>query len=353
MRSRKYLLIFLASGMCIVGLIVGARIKWQSGQSVMTAQYALPTIGNVREVISSKGNVSYQNQANIKSSRQGLVDKVFVREGQLVKAEQALLQINDPDAEADLTSRDKEQAKLSSKIDQITRDLADLNRLVSAGASPRSELDQKNLELALAQTDLGIARLDKEKLERAQSRALVRSPFAGTLLQLRVALGQWVNIGEDVAVVAGGSSRQIVAYIDATELSRLKIGQPVDYSNQPDGAAFRRGEISNIGDVVDSTQRANSVRVAITPEKDIDDLRISQQLYLEIVVQEATNVLRIPRGYVQQKQGQNIVYVAEASGVKAQKVSLGAQDRYFDQVTSGLQITDRIVRPNEQGATSK
>jgi HlyD family secretion protein len=353
MRLRKFLSICLGCLICIGGLFLTMRSTWQSDQNVQTTPYVLPSIGDVREVISSKGNVSYQHQASIKANRQGLVDKVFVREGQLVRGGQILLQINDPDAVTDSTSRDKEQGKLNSKIDAIKRDLVDLNKLVSAGASPRGELDQKGLELALVLADLDIARLDKEKLERAQSRAAVRSPFEGTLMQLHIAIGQWVNLGDDVAVVAGGSNRQIVAYIDATELPRLKIGQAVDFSDQPDGVDFRRGQIVTIADVVDSAQRTNSVRVAIAPYKDIADLRIAQQLYLEILIHEASNVLRIPRGYVRREQGQSFVYVAEARGIKERTVTLGAQDRYFDQVLSGLQLTDRIVRPPEQGGTKR
>jgi RND family efflux transporter MFP subunit len=353
MQPRKLLLLCLVCAFFTGSLFFSKKIRWSSGESDITSPSVLPTIGNVREVISSKGNVSYQHQAIIKATSQGVVNKIYVREGQLIKGGQALIQINDPDAVSDLATRDKDQVKLGAKIDAINRDLADLNRLVSAGASPRSELEQKRLELTLTQTDLEVARLDKEKLERAQFRALAHSPFDGTILQMHLGLGQWVNTGEDIAVVAGGSSRQIVAYIDATELPRLKLGQAVDFSNQPDGAAFRRGHITTIGDVVDSAQRANSVRVAITPDSDISDLRVSQQLYLEIVIQEASKVLRIPRGYIRQEQDRNLVYVDEADGIKARPVTLGAEDRYFNQVKSGLQISDRIVRPPEPGIAGK
>lgn len=345
MSSHKTLAISLAIVIGLGALFAAAVASWQKSRPQETQPTVQPSMGKVREVMTSKGNVSYKSQVSIKTQIQGRVDKISVREGQAVKAGQVLLQINDPDANNELSARDMDQSKLIAKIDALTRDVADIGRLVAAGASPRSELDQKRLELDFARTDLGLAKLDKAKLEQAQSRNQVRSPFDGILIQLPISQGQWVHVREELAVLAGGSKLQIVAYVDASDLPRLTVGQAVDFSDQPDSEKFRRGRISSIGDVVDSAQRQNSVRVVIDPSDALSGLRFSQQLYLEFVIHEASNVLRIPRGYARQEQDQTVVYVVEQTGIKARAIKLGSGDRHFDQVTSGLQLSDRLVHP--------
>lgn len=333
----------------VLALGIGAAVLYTTRNSLTRSsstgpQAVHPSMGAIRDVITGKGTVAYVHQVVVKAQRQGRVDQVLVNEGESVRSAQALVHVADVEADVESATRDAERQKVSTRIAALQQDIADLSRLVAAGAVAPYDLSQKRVELDLARKDMEISIQDRERLEINKARATVRSPFAGIVVSLPVAVGQWVASGEELLTVSGGSSRNIVAYVDATDMARLSIGQEVAFSDQPDNSSLRQGKVASISRVVDASQRQNSVRVLVEPAASIDDLRLSQQLYLEFIVRSAASVLRVPKDYVHHTEKGAVVYVADERGVRARPVNIASGDRNFDQVISGLDVKDHIMR---------
>ena len=81
------------------------------------------------------------------------------------------------------------------------------------------------------------------------SRSLIRAPISGQVIQSNTLVGQLVNTGQNLAVIADDSSAYISANIDEADIGKVKLGQPVsvtlDALTGPDpdraGAADRAG----------------------------------------------------------------------------------------------------------------
>jgi len=274
----------------LLGLGVVLQSTWgirHLVSSEVKLEFVQPTLGDVRDVITGKGTVGYRHQVSIRAGVAGRLERAPIHEGSNLKRDQWLFRIVDPQATTDQRSQTATQERHSLQIEHLQRDVASLTRLVDAGFAPRQELDARRVELDLALKDQELAKLDRIRLDTIQERALVRSPFDGVLISLIAAEGQWVNVGDELALIAGGSSQQIVAQVEAAEVSRLAVGQPVDFSDQPESGQSRRGRIVTIGEVAQGGQQAGTVRVTVMPESDFGSLLIGQSLYLEFVVHEA------------------------------------------------------------------
>ncbi len=305
--------------------------------------------GAIRDVITGKGVVSYEHQADLKSPRSGRLDQFLAVEGAPVRAGQPLFHVADPQGDVDAATRAAERSKVMARIKALQHEVDVLARLRDAGGVSEDEVAQKRLELELAQRDLEIAVQDDTRRVNANELATVRVPFDGVVMSATAAPGQWVGAGETLATVAGGSSRDIVAYLDATDMARLKPGQAVDFSDEPDNTNFRHGRVKSISQVVAGSQRQNSVKVVVQPTSDVGDLRYSQQLYLEFIVRDSADVLRVPKDLVRVVQGRSVVYVDDGKTVSARTIETAPGDRNFEVVTAGIGVNERLVRQPVDG----
>lgn len=325
-------------------LIVGLfAFRW-FGSSEPERTFVYPTKGDVRDVITAKGAVGYRHQVSLRAGVAGRLERMPLQEGASVRNDQLLFRIVDPQAYTEQLSRATTQERHALHIEHLQRDISDLKKLVAAGATARQELEARQAELELSFKDQELARLDRKRLESIQERALVKSPFDGVIVSLIAANGQWVNPGDELAIVVGGSSLQIVTQIEASEVARLAVNQAVDFSDQPDGGQFRRGHVVAIGEVAQGAQQAGTVRVTVESDGEFKGFRIGQSIYLEFVLHEAKNVLRLPRGYVRVSNGRTTVMVLDDKRVIEREVRIAGGDRQVDQIAEGLTTADRVVR---------
>lgn len=84
------------------------------------------------------------------------------------------------------------------------------------------------------------------------SRALVRAPISGRIIQSNALVGQLVNAGQSLAVVADTSSAYISANVKETQIGRVKPGQRVMVRLDASGRSFQ-GRVQEIGQATAST----------------------------------------------------------------------------------------------------
>lgn len=84
------------------------------------------------------------------------------------------------------------------------------------------------------------------------SRALVRAPISGRIIQSNALVGQLVSAGQSLAVVADTSSAYISANVKETQIGRVKLGQRVTVRLDASGRSFQ-GRVQEIGQATAST----------------------------------------------------------------------------------------------------
>lgn len=343
--------LFTLTGLVVVLLAVAAWQApfWRSASASQTrpANAVYPTIGPVRDVIIAKGTVTLAHQLTLRAPVSGRISGLTVREGSDVRAGQRLLRIDDAQDDAELELRKLELQRNKAKLAALEREQDVIRRLVEIGSSARYELEQKSLEADLARKDISRAELELARFVEKKAQSTLASPEPGMLVAIPVVTGQFVHAGDELLTLAGGAARTVVAYVDAMDLERLSVGQAVEFSDQEDVGIRRRGKVKEIGRAVGGGQRQNAVKLVVEPLDPIDDLRISQQLYVEFVVLDEAQTLRVPKDYVSTLGDQKFVYVATAQGIDRRPVKTLRGDANFERVLAGVGIDDQLVRRPE------
>src|SRR5271169_3485737 len=115
----------------------------------------------------------------------------------------------------------------------------------------------------LGKTDEEIAAF--KETGRISAETPIYAPIGGTIVQRKVGPGQYIGSGatDPVFVIGDLSTVWLVAYVRETEVSGMKIGQPVEFMTLAYPGVIYRGNIVYVAAILDATNRRLLVRATI------------------------------------------------------------------------------------------
>jgi HlyD family secretion protein len=173
-------------------------------------------------------------------------------------------------AEADRLSREYSRAETLLEREAIARQEFDRAKAAFDVAEERHKEARENLLLVeegprREQIEQARARVRqaKEALELARTRlsyATVASPLSGIVLSKNVEPGDYVAAGTPVVTIGDLADVWLRAYIEETDLGRVKTGQPVDVTTDSYPGKTYAGRISFIAPQAEFTPKSVQTR---------------------------------------------------------------------------------------------
>ncbi|HHY76623.1 MAG TPA: efflux RND transporter periplasmic adaptor subunit [Firmicutes bacterium] len=223
---------------------------------------------NLDVVVTGKGTVQTKDKRYIRPGVSGTVAKVFVKEGDLVRAGSPLLIL--------------ENETLTTQVEQARLDLALAEQALANMTGPAGT--RAKAELALRQAELDL-RSAKEKLDALT----VRVPISGDLWRLYVEEGDSVRAGQILATVADTSSFSVDARVRQADLRKLTVGHSVTI--QPGGDMKPvYGKIESIGS--EGLQGAKGIEfpVKVSIDNPGPDLRAGMSVQVDCHLRNGSKV---------------------------------------------------------------
>jgi multidrug resistance efflux pump len=169
----------------------------------------------------------------------GRIKAVYVNEGQLVHAGEAMMTI------------DPEDYKIAEVLAQVN--LSDA--LSTAGSS------HHNANVQTANSEVARRELQLAQAELNFSHTVICSPVTGIVGKRRIEVGQNVNIGQDLVDVLLLDDVWVTANFKETQLAHMRPGQPVEVRVDAYGRKWE-GHVTNMGggtgSVIDSLPPENA-----------------------------------------------------------------------------------------------
>ena len=205
----------------------------------------------------------------------GQVAKIHVKLGEKLTKGQAILEL---DQQSELLEVKRRQLLADSKaeVNAVSRQLKTLeNHLLatrdlyqSTGSVPREELENQELEYALAEVELIRLKQSEEReeieLEIAKNqlyKRTLRAPFAGEIAEIKVAVGENCELDTELVRLVNSSKGYFIANVEMSVSQQLTIGQKVDLQFQTSLEPIRQqAEIAFISPVVDPASGLRKVK---------------------------------------------------------------------------------------------
>ncbi len=189
-----------------------------------------------------------------------------------------------------------------------------------------------------------IAALQSEKEENVALLDL-RAPFAGTVLEKNIALGERAEESKDAFLIADLSTVWLNVRINANDLSSVHAGQAVQVSI-PGIAGERAAKVALLSPLVDEKTRTASARIVL--ENKDGALLPGAFVTASLVLNELKAAVTVPSAAIQNIEGKSVVFIEgdEAGEFRSQEILVGAADGKLVEVKAGLEAGKKVVVRN-------
>lgn len=212
-----------------ITLIAFAFILLAAGCGPAPAATPIPTVSlgspdtTETDLVKASGVVVPARQSRLSFVIAGMVDEVTVQEGDQVQAGQVLAGLDTTDMEYNIVAAEAalKSAQLQAEIERIRRKRFNFGTFNFEYVAAAGEL------VAAANSRAEQSRLALEVAKASLEQATLLAPFAGTVVEVDLAPGQYVQPGQVVIVLSTLEHLQV----ETTDLSELDVaavetGQP-------------------------------------------------------------------------------------------------------------------------------
>lgn len=291
--------------------------------------------GSVEEVTVLVGNRVAAGDTLVRLNRDLLTIRVTQAQAQQAEAEASV-----STAQVRLNSAETVFGRIDALRGSSSFSLGRFDDAEATVAEARAQLAEARARRATAQ-----ARLDEATYEL--SRADIRAPFNGIVLETNTIPGAYIQAGTPVVRLLDTESFEVQASVPARFVSALTPGQEVQAQLETGDAITL--SLRAILPVEEPTTRTRAVRFTATSFATLSNIADGQSLTIDIPVGAAREVLAVPKDALVQARGGWTVFVADDGKAVPRPVTIGVPsgDRY--EVLSGLAEGDMVVvRGNER-----
>lgn len=347
--------LWAVSGLAIV-LVLAAGVVWQRQRSAASANLEPYTVlaqsGDLPGVVSASGELEAEKRVNVSPKRQGVLEELFVEEGDLVQAGQALARMDS----GDLSDRLNElRAQLQSAQAELVRSRSELERnekLFQENAISLSDYNTVRSTFLVDEAAVEAARqrLAARKVEQAD--LIVRAPFAGVITQRFADPGSFVTPTTAASATAGATSSsivelaqglEVVAKVPESDIGRIELGQQA--SVRVDAFPDRRFEVlvKRITPRAVKLNNVTSFDVVLRFLEPQPDLRIGMTADVDFRTGRVQAETLVPTVAIVTEDGRpGVLLVDKDRQPLFQPVELGISGGKDTQILSGLEAGTRV-----------
>lgn len=379
-------------------ILVSAAGYWGYKTSAPVAPTAPPapktvevTRCDVEQTVSAPGRLVNTLETSIKMPVEGKLEKVLVKPGQPVKAGQVLAELDDvarsearlkmieakdeletaqkvrtsmdyPRATDEYIHQLEEELEVAKENVAITADmyrnasgaemkalaltnfsdaqqkLDDLNARFNwyRGKPSQGDIETANTRLELAQAKYDAAKAVLDALE-------IKAPFDGVVLEVKAAIGQTFNAGNDLFKMTDPTALEVEANITEEDYPLLKTGMPVElfFDARPDISI--KGKVERI-----LPRRIEGNRPLYNIYISLDEipagLADGMTSDASVTIARRADVLCLPRAVVRASgEGKANLKVWDGAQTENRSVLVGLRGDAFVEILSGLKEHEKVV----------
>ena len=318
------------------------------------------TVANTRA-----GTVKACRRAKLSPSIGGQIAKLPIREGDIVKAGQLLLELWNKDlvAQVTLAESEAESSKARAKAACLTAEIAqrEANRLLSlqkTGSASEEKVDKAVTEAKALSADCDAAKalalMSKAGVGVAMAnlaRTRLTAPFEGVVAEINGELNEYVTpspvgiVTPPAVDLIDDSCFYVAAPIDEVDASAITVGMDARLSLDAFGEQRFAGKVRRIADfVMDREKQARTVDVEVEFSNPVGTHQFlaGYSADVEIILEIRRKILRIPTEAV--LDGKRVfVYQPDRKIIKERTIKRGLSNWNYTEVLSGLDPGELVV----------
>ncbi|MGB0917618.1 MAG: efflux RND transporter periplasmic adaptor subunit [Flavobacteriales bacterium] len=352
----------------VVLLIVGGfgytlwHLYEKSQEEPVVFQTETAFVSNIIKKTVATGSISPKKEVAIKARVSGIIEKVFVEEGETVKKGDAIARVKIVPDMVSLNNAKNRVQMAQLAVTDTEQNFARQKKLVDQGVISQAEfqpfqtaLNNSKQELLAAEGNLQLIQEGALKNQGTASNTTIRATASGMILEVPLKEGNSViesntfNEGTTVATIADMGEMIFEGKVDESEVGKVKEGMNLLITiGALEGVTFnaRLDHISPKG-----IEENGAIQFKIKAEVQLQEdafVRAGYSANADIVLERKDSIVVIPEGLLTFGNHPDSVFVeveTSAQNFEKRTVKVGLSDGINIEVVSGIDTTDRIKKP--------
>ena len=368
MKRWKIVAVFLLC-LALTGAVACMPFGGGGGEEEVAPQTVEVVRGDLIISVNGSGSIGVDNEASLAFDGSGKVDKIYVDEGDVVKAGEALAvlvpvdtdalelalaqaELNLAQVEVSLAQADASQEQAEAALEEANYNLGQLERYHATYEQRRiarlqisaaeSQVKAAESQVQAAELAVDVARQAVEEAQSKLETETITAPFNGVVTSVNV---------EEGDIISSPSMSQ-VAIVHLIDLTTMELGVDLDEIDIP-GVALEQRAIISVDALPDVQLEGRVTRISPLPTVEAgvtlykvkigfdvpqgSGLRVGMSATADIITSERSGVLLVPNRAIQQdSQGNPVVWVMVGEQIETRSVVIGISDGFLTEVVDGL-----------------
>lgn len=180
--------------------------------------------------------------------------------------------------------------------------------------------------------------VNKRNYENAKQLTFIEAPFSGTIVDIKVNLGDNVNKDAPLFTIAQLHKMRVKIWITEKEINQIKKGLT---------AEIVFGGKNYTGTVVDKSLALDPAKQAFFAEVEFDnskrELRSGVTVEVKVLIYKNPKAIIVPRNLVMNDNEGQFVFIEQDGIAKKAYISNGQDSGIYMEVSEGLQVGDKLI----------
>ncbi len=325
----------------------GAGTKGGRGPQMLTlaaTDIAVARRASMVDGVAITGTLRPIETVDVRARLEGVLQGVYVREGDFVRAGQLLARFESSGQESTLQSANAGRAAAQGELATAEWRLAQSEQLFKQGAIAEEELRSARAALGASRAKLAAAnsQVRSSSLNTRDTRVL--APTSGTVEKRYVETGEHLGTGGQLFTVVRNDMLELAAAVPEKQANSVARGQPVQFV--ANGRAFE-GRVARLSPTVDPASR--SVTVYVQVPNPTGALKGGTFATGTVLSRTISNALVVPVSALRQSpRGGQIIYKIVKGAVDTATIRVGVVDERtgIAEALSGVADGDSLVSGN-------
>jgi RND family efflux transporter MFP subunit len=311
-----------------------------NNEAVEEVVFAIPVetqnirTGDITSTYDTTAILEAREEAFVVARASGIIEEIFVEEGDYVEKGQVLAQLDKRRYELNLSKALADLNGIESELDKV-------NKVYSKKLVSDDTYDKLKSQYESAKASVRLAELDLKE-------TTITAPISGYVASRNAKVGNLTESfqRERMFHIVQQRNLQGVVYLPENELPNVTVGQGATLTVAALGNHAIVANVERISPVIDATTGTFKVTLKVPNE----DNRLKAGMFTDVSLEYAThaNATLLPRRALVTIDNNHSVFVVDNGKVKKVNVSTGFENNDVIEVISGLEGNEEVVTAGHQ-----
>jgi len=293
--------------------------------------------------LSAVGSLKTPESVTISPKKAGIINKIFVKEGDRVRKGQVLVQLDDVDARLQVERAEAKVQEAEAFVENNRNTITRYQKLLETMVIPQQTYDDLVLKIKVDEAKLALSKVELNLAKQNLIDHRIVSPIEG-IVSLKIAsLGEHVNVApkDEILTIVQMDPLELEFYVPENWMGKVQLRSNIQFTVK----AFSEEKFSAALQFISPTADPFTRNVKMKAVVQNPHHRLKPGFFAEVAVQTGgnPNALVIPESTLLSQEGRFFIFVVQDGIAHRKEVETGLRFEGKVEILKGIQKGEKVV----------